>query len=98
NEYCPDGGIGVRDRLKIYCPKGHAGSIPAPGTQDFGPMNRSSLSTDPRRDTEIVQALLCRHSISARSHASVKIRRMSSDWFENIWASRLRTVSRSFLG
>ena len=29
---CPDGGIGRRARLKIWCPQGCAGSIPVLGT------------------------------------------------------------------
>ena len=30
---CPDGGIGRRARLKIWCPQGCAGSIPVLGTE-----------------------------------------------------------------
>ena len=31
-KFCPDGETGRRNRLKICCPKGRAGSTPAPGT------------------------------------------------------------------
>ncbi len=37
---CPCGGIGRRDRLKICCPQGRAGSSPARGTKMFNGLRR----------------------------------------------------------
>jgi hypothetical protein len=42
----PCGGIGRRGRLKICCPHGRAGSIPARGTTDQPPTSGRLASTD----------------------------------------------------
>ena len=39
---CPGGETGKRYGFKSHRPKGLAGSTPAPGTYEFGPMNASS--------------------------------------------------------
>ena len=40
-KYCPDGEIGRHKRLKISRSNRRAGSIPAPGTINFGRGNRA---------------------------------------------------------
>ena len=46
---CPGGGIGRRCGLKIRCPKGRAGSSPAPGTNKnnyLSSISQNSLESD----------------------------------------------------
>ncbi len=43
---CPCGGIGRRDRLKICCPQGRAGSSPARGTNLFNAIGHFSEGGD----------------------------------------------------
>jgi hypothetical protein len=46
-------------------------------------MNWSNARTESRFATETFHLFICRHSIPARSQASVKMRRMSSERFVN---------------